>query len=605
MPKPDIALYSLEGRKHRQFQLNEDRVYEFDFDITLGPYTLPVLVACLTDGHGARPRSHPSEEDLKNTHQGLYKTPGDWFCSLVQQELPHLVLKVCQLDPTLTQLYLCQNNTALESTVVLDTVLHHLQQSISLSFMEENGGSHSTSGTSLGDTSSSKTNEEATHPNLHPVSSKEHRFHLMNFYLSTEFHTYLSKVHHLFTHFREIVNQHVNEIAPHVCHGAGSTLCMGVHLGPVLFTINIGDSTMFFWNDTSQTIPHVWSIDPLLYPCCTQLPLNVKPLPKVTSFPPSTSSHPPSLSSQSSSDSTPTPTPTTTYHPCSYEDTVVDFPHVIKEGQVYGVVERDFLYVKPNLKPNRTAHTLCSPYSNKNLRMINTLGNMGHRHVLVPRTTVYVFPILRTTTPTPPHTSPLLSLPSNWFIMVSDGITDLLPVSILPLFFKIQQPMDLLSFLTHLSTHTNAHPNPTSNPNSTSNTTYPSFSTRLHPPSSSILSRFSHVSPLQLQDSHTFHSLLTQCASWWAPFEQLDDVSLEAIQHIVTLFQPWFTTSPSSSLSNPLHPPSSFHVQGTYNHALLLDKERALFDPSLFLSLFFFYSYFFLFTFFLVSFSST
>ncbi|KAI9179553.1 hypothetical protein H9P43_004881 [Blastocladiella emersonii ATCC 22665] len=234
---------------------------------------------------------------------------------------------------------------------------------------------------------------------------------------------YLDAVHHTLHHLRDLLNARLRQTpaAPHLAD-AGCTLCLAVRLGDTLLCANVGDSSMVLLGPGESVLP-VWSTRCLTHPAC---PTHAARLAAHPLAPDALAAPQMGL-------------------PTSYEDAVCHFPREVRPGQTQPLARIDFESLKPHLKRRRGSYVLSAPGTTHLLRMTNSVANLAHVPVFLPRTTVYRFSVpdllaaaaaaasasaddggSQTSLPSPPTEHPPAAAPLT-LVMMTDGVRDVLP----------------------------------------------------------------------------------------------------------------------------------------------------------------------------------
>lgn len=183
------------------------------------------------------------------------------------------------------------------------------------------------------------------------------------------------------------LNDHIAAIDPELVLENGSTLCLCLLFNSHLFCFNVGDSSIMAFS--SSGIPlKIWRREGL------DSERNI----------------------------------------CSYEDTLAHFPDLLREGQSYEAVRRDFDLIRKNVRVCRngsglTYYPVYSALSPYGLSMTNTLGNSHHQGQTFDRNTIYTFHLPTLKSEFPSESSILLTL-------VTDGVKDVLSANQIGSFFK-------------------------------------------------------------------------------------------------------------------------------------------------------------------------
>ncbi|KAJ3374910.1 hypothetical protein GGF31_005632 [Allomyces arbusculus] len=328
---------------------------------------IPVRVAVILDGHGSRP------ED------GTSVGPGARVVAHLARHLPTIVRQLVHLDPGLLAEIPCLAAQAVAVAGELDANLAP------------------TPAPSLSSTSSDD-----------PIPS-----------------WYLPLLTHAVAHFKDLLNRFLDATFLVAAWDAGAALSATLQLGTdTVICANAGDCLLYALGHSNQswTALPIWRASPLLRPPCPVQAARFAAPPPPRTVPRRGHTPLPLMDVSEIIDRDDAP------RTSSYEDALVYYPGVLREGQHAQVAQRDWRLIAAHLKPARGHDdvpgaaamgggvVLTSPESRKKLRLVNSVGNLAHMDVLLPRTSVYPFRV------------------DEWgidrvavVVMVSDGVRDVFP----------------------------------------------------------------------------------------------------------------------------------------------------------------------------------
>ncbi|KNE58203.1 hypothetical protein AMAG_05015 [Allomyces macrogynus ATCC 38327] len=235
---------------------------------------------------------------------------------------------------------------------------------------------------------------------------------------------YLPLLTHAVAHFKDLLNRFLDATFLVAAWDAGAALSATLHIGhDTVICANAGDCLLYALGHSHHTwtaLP-IWRAAPLLRPPCPAQAARFSYPPPPRTVPRRGHTPLPLMDVAEIIDRDDIP------RTSSYEDALVYYPGVLREGQHAQVAQRDWRLLAAHLKPARSHDdvpgaaamgggvVLTSPESRKKLRLVNTVGNLAHVDVLLPRTSVYPFRV------------------AEWgtreaaVVMVSDGVRDVFP----------------------------------------------------------------------------------------------------------------------------------------------------------------------------------
>ncbi|KAJ3361145.1 hypothetical protein GGF32_007700 [Allomyces javanicus] len=326
---------------------------------------IPVRVAVILDGHGSRP------ED------GTSIGPGARVVAHIARHLPRIVRQLVHLDSSLLAEVPCLAAHVVAAAAELDA------------------GLAPTPAPSLSSTSS----DDPLPP------------------------WYLPLLTHALAHFKDLLNRFLDATFLVAAWDAGAALSATLHIGSdTVICANAGDCLLYaLGHRESWTALPIWRAAPLLRPPCPIQAARFASPPPPRTVP--RRGHTPlplmDVSEFVQRDDAP--------RTSSYEDALVYYPGVLREGQHAQVAQRDWRLLAAHLKPARSHDdvpgaaamgggvVLTSPESRKKLRLVNSVGNLAHVDVLLPRTSVYPFRVGE------------WGVENAVVVMVSDGVRDVFP----------------------------------------------------------------------------------------------------------------------------------------------------------------------------------